>query len=177
MPPSLLIRPETTADIPAIRAVNSLAFPSEEEARLVDNLRTAGLLTLSLVAVANDKIIGHLAASPVTVRDESSAAESTPFSAIGLGPMAVIPGWQNRGVGSQLMTDCLNRLRAMNVPAVFLLGHKEYYPRFGFTLAIQHGVRSIYPDTDDLFFVLELTPGCLSAIHGTLRYSAPFDNL
>lgn len=174
----ITIRPESPDDIPAIRAVNMLAFPTDAEAHLVDSLRQNGLLTLSLVAGIDDRIVGHIAFSPVTVSNESTAAAAgRPFAAIGLAPMAVLPEYQNRGVGTRLVNDGLDRLRAMNVPAVFVLGHKEYYPRFGFVPALRFGIRSIYPDTDDVFFALELIPGALNAVKGTLRYSAPFDSL
>ncbi len=117
----LLLRDETPADIAAIAAVNRAAFGRPDEARLVDALRAGGGLTLSVVAIADDEIVGHIAFSPVTI----TGADGT-TTALGLAPMAVTPGWQRRGVGIRLIESSLEHLRDTGHHGVVVLGHPDY---------------------------------------------------
>src|SRR5688572_22354562 len=104
--PSLLIRPETAADHQAVFAVNATAFPTDMEARLVDALREAGLVTLSLVAEEEGRIVGNAVYSPMTFDGNDGG-----LKAVGLGPLAVVPEYQKRGVGSALVLDGIERCR------------------------------------------------------------------
>jgi len=124
------IRKETTADVPRIEAVTISAFlnaphTSHTEQYIVSALRNAGKLTVSLVADANGKVIGHVAVSPVTISDGASAW-------FGLGPISVRPEHQRRGVGSGLMREALRILREQGAAGCVLLGEPKYYSRFGF---------------------------------------------
>jgi putative acetyltransferase len=124
------IRSETSADPAAIEAVTSGAFlnaphTSHTEQHVVGLLRKAGKLAISLVAEADGKVIGHLAISAVSISDGASGW-------FGLGPIAVIPEHQRRGVGSQLMREALQMLRERGASGCVVLGDPEYYGRFGF---------------------------------------------
>ncbi len=165
----LLLREEAAADIAAIAAVNRAAFGRPDEAALVDALRAANRLTLSLVAIADDEVVGHIAFSPVTI----TGARGT-VAALGLAPMAVTPGWQRRGVGVRLITDSLERLRDAGHRAVVVLGHPDYYPGFGFTPASRLGLRWEHPAPDEAFMALELVTGGLAGVDGIVRFCAEF---
>jgi putative acetyltransferase len=126
---SILIRPETVGDIPAINRINTLAFNRKNEAQLVDTLRRENAVILSLVAVSEGQIVGHILFSPVLVTHDDSQ-----WQAAGLGPMAVLPEFQNQGIGSALIRSGLDELKQHGHDVVIVLGHPEYYPRFGFSL-------------------------------------------
>src|SRR5687768_10718155 len=121
------IRAETAEDIPAVRRVNELAFRQPDEANLVDALRTTAHPHISLVAVRNRQVVGHIFFSPVTLETVDSA-----FSILGLAPMAVLPENQRQGVGSQLVREGLKECQRIGCDVVVVVGHPEFYPRFGF---------------------------------------------
>ena len=162
------VREETPSDLPAIRYVNEQAFGGPEEARLVDMLRASGKVVVSLVAVHQDRIVGHVLFSPVTV---SQAPDN--FRAVGLAPMSVLPEFQNRGIGSRLVRDGLDACKRLGYDAVVVLGHTHYYPRFGFTRAADYGLDNEYQALDE-FMVLELNQGVLKTIRGLVQYSPEF---
>jgi putative acetyltransferase len=167
----LTIRPETAADREAIARVLHDAFGGDDEVQLVDALRDAGHVLLSLVAEEDGEIIGHIAFSPMTIDSETDT-----YAAICLAPVAVTPARQDRGVGSALIKASLDELRATIDGAVLLLGHPTYYPRFGFRPAREFGVH--YQDDRDAFMALELRPGALDGISGTAHFApefAPFE--
>lgn len=166
----LLLREEETGDHAAIAALNEAAFGQPGEAALVDALRAHGGLTLSLVAIAEDELVGHIAFSPVTITGDGAVRR-----AIGLAPMAVAPAWQRRGVGTRLVCEGLERLRATGALAVVVLGHPNYYPRFGFAPASRFGLRWEHPAPDEAFMALELLPGALTGTAGVVRYRPEFE--
>ena len=157
------IRPEGPDDAAAIHAVNAAAFPTAEEADLVDALRAAHAVILSLVADEDGSVVGHILFSPVTI-DRPGAS----VIAIGLAPMAVAPPYQRRGIGEQLVTAGLDALRAAGEKAVVVLGHPAYYPRFGFRPAADFGL-CWEGGHDEAFFAIELTAGALAG-GGVVRY-------
>lgn len=158
-------RLELPSDAAAIHRVNELAFGRSDEAAIVDALRAAGALTLSLVAIADDEIVGHVAFSPVEI-----ARDGAVDLALGLAPMAVLPSHQRRGVGSRLVRDALDELRRAGHRAVVVLGHPEYYPRFGFERASRFGLRWEHACPDEAFMALELSPDALGVGPGVVRY-------
>jgi len=166
------IRPEITADIPAIRLVNERAFEQRTEADLIDALRRAGAITLSLVAVENERVIGHILFSPVTIESAGSS-----FPAIGLGPMAVLPHHQRKGIGSQLVRAGLDKCRAAGHEIVIVLGHAEYYPRFGFRPSKPLGIQWEHDVPEEAFMVCELREGALAGLQGTVKYHPAFDEV
>lgn len=169
------IREERPADAHAIHAVNAAAFPTDAEARLVDALREHGGLLLSLVAEAEaeagGEIVGHIAFSPVTV----TRADGSTAAGVGLAPMAVVPRLQRAGIGSRLVAEGLRRLREAGHRFCVVLGHPDYYPRFGFVPAATVGLRWERPVPDDVFMAQELTAGGLDGVVGVVRYRPELD--
>lgn len=162
------IRAETRADIPAIHEVNALAFPAEDEANLVDALRERAAPIISLVAADGERIVGHILFTPVELDANPS------LMIMGLGPMGVVPDRQRCGIGSQLVREGLARCEKLGAVAAVVLGHPDYYPRFGFATASARNIRSEYEAPDEAFMIIELAPGLLPDIDGTIRYHAAF---
>jgi putative acetyltransferase len=168
----LTIRHETPADIPAIRQVNRLAFGRENEADLVDQLRHEHAITLSLVAVEDGQVVGHILITPVTVHTADSSWE-----AVALGPMAVVPSHQKQGIGSRLIRAAFEELRKLEQYVVIVLGHPEYYPRLGFVPSRPLGIRWENDVPDDVFMVAELKEGALQGRTGIVRYHPAFSRV
>jgi putative acetyltransferase len=164
----LEIRPEAASDIEAVFRVECDAFGREKNARLADALRDAGKVVLSLVAVLDGEVVGHVVFSPMRIESGDAVHE-----AVALGPVAVSPGHQGEGVGSRLIETGLETLREAEYGAVFLLGHVSYYPRFGFRPAREFGVH--YEDDRDSWMGLELRPGALAGVSGTARFAEQFE--
>jgi putative acetyltransferase len=162
------IREENNADQDAIRDVLKSAFPKDAEARLVDLLRHRRKASLALVAVADERIVGHILFSPVTVTRVPLG-----FRGLGLAPVAVRRDFQHRGIGSMLIREGLERCKQGGYDAVVVLGHPNYYPRFGFRTASAHGLGNEY-GVDDAFMVLGLRDGILDEINGLVRYAPEF---
>ena len=170
--PMIRIRPEQPEDVMAIRQVNERAFDSPAEADLVDQLRRHNKVTLSLVAVDGAQVVGHILFSPVVIESSQPSVQ-----AVGLAPMAVLPEWQHQGVGSRLVKAGLDECRRRGHQAVVVLGHSDYYPRFGFAPASRYGIRSEYDVPDEVFMAIELQPGALAACTGTVKYQPEFDDV
>lgn len=166
------IRPEENRDITPIRRVEEIAFGQTGEARLVDALRSSKALLISLVAEVAGEVVGHIAFSEVTIESESAR---TP--ALGMGPMAVLPAHQGNGVGSKLVEAGLKICKKMRYPLVVVLGHPEFYTRFGFSPARTHGIAWENKVPDEVFMVRELKPGALARISGTVRYHPEFNEV
>ncbi|MCC6163646.1 MAG: N-acetyltransferase [Acidobacteria bacterium] len=162
------IRTERPEDIPGIRHVNETAFDTAGEADLVDALRQQAHPIVSLVAVDEEAVVGHILFSPVTLLPHVDR------QFMGLAPMAVLPGRQRQGIGSALVRAGLDACRERGFDAVVVLGHADYYPRFGFVPASTFGVRSEYDVQDDVFLAIELSPGALRERAGTIRYHVAF---
>jgi len=163
------IRSEETKDFPMIWQINKAAFDRDAEADLVNNLRNAGAVTLSLVADSFGQLVGHIMFSPMVI-----ATDRGEIPAVGLGPMAVLPGFQNRGVGSQLVRTGLERLKEMGHQIVIVLGHPWFYPRFGFQPSQPLGIRWENNVPDEVFMVMPLRDGALEGIRGVARYHPAF---
>jgi putative acetyltransferase len=167
----MLIREEQPGDIPAIHRLNTAAFPTEAEANLVDTLRDQHALTLSLVAEEAGEILGHIAFSPMTTATPSG------LKLIGLAPMAVTPERQNQGIGTALVREGIQRCTQLGIDAIIVLGHPEYYPRFGFRPAAEFSIRSEYDVPEAVFMALELKPGTLAGVEGGVRYHPAFQEV
>lgn len=165
----ITIREETPADYVAVHHLNELAFEQPNEANLVDALREKAETYISLVAVLDDQIVGHIFFSAVTIE-----AENESFSEIGLAPMAVFPKYQNQGIGSKLVEVGLNECEKLGFNIVVVLGHPQYYPRFGFIPASQKALSCEYNVPDDVFMVLELKEGALKGRKGLVKYHPEF---
>ena len=165
----MTIRSETPEDVDSIRHVNEQAFGQKEEAELVEKLRNRAALTLSLVAVQNNKVVGHIAFSPVVIDSGSSS-----FEAITLAPMAVLPAYQRQGIGGQLVRAGLEECRNLGHEIVVLVGHPTYYPRFGFVPAKPKGISCEFEAPEEAFMVLELREGALAGRGGVVNFQPEF---
>ena len=164
-----MIRAESKDDYAGVRRVNEMAFGRANEAGLVEALRPAANPQISLVAVLDDQIVGHIFFSPVSVESRDSA-----FAAFGLAPMAVLPEYQRRGIGARLIREGLEACQRLGHALVFVVGHSEYYPRFGFKPARQFGFNCEFDVPDEVFMVAELTPGAANGRSGMVRYLPQF---
>lgn len=166
------VRSERPADLAAIHAVNAAAFGRENEALLVERLRQspAWVAGLSLVAALDEQVIGHILFSRIHIEAEGDAVAS-----LALAPMAVLPGWQRRGVGSALVQAGLAAAAALGWRHVIVLGHPGFYPRFGLLPASRFSIHPPFDVPDEVFMALELQPGALDGVSGVVAYPAAFD--
>ena len=130
MNPNIVIRNETDADIAAIREVTVAAFKTLEisghtEQFVIEALRAAKALTVSLVAELDGRVVGHIAFSPLTISDGTR-------NWYGLGPVSVLPEYQRQGIGKALIEEGLSQLKTLDAKGVCLVGHPDYYTKFGF---------------------------------------------
>lgn len=167
----MIIRWEETKDIQAIRQVNETAFTSPAEANLVDVLRKECKPILSLVAEEGGQVVGHILFSPVRLTGYEA------LKLMGLGPMAVRPGWQRKGIGPALVRAGLEKCSEAGYGAAVVLGHTWFYPQFGFKPSVSYGIRCEYPAPEEAFMVVELQPGYLAGASGTIKYHPAFDNI
>ncbi len=168
----MIIRPEKTADIARIREININAFGEKTEADLVDALRKSGIPLISLVAEEDNSAIGHIVFSPVTIDNGCSG-----ISVAGLAPMSVLPEFQRKGVGSMLVREGLKQCKQAGYAAVVVLGHPEYYPRFGFVPSVTYNIKSDYDVPENAFMIMELTEGSLKECRGIIKYHECFMQL
>ena len=165
------IRKEQQKDIKAIRDVNELAFGQAEEAEIVDALRDVYDSLLSLVAVEDEKIVGHILFSMASIHDGDDVTVG-----MGLAPMAVLPEYQGRGIGSALVCGGLEMLKEWDFPFVIVLGHATYYPRFGFEKASAYGIQPQWDGVpDEAFMIYILNDDEMQGVCGVARYRDEFD--
>ena len=165
----MIIRPELPrpAERAAVHAVNCAAFARSGEADLVDALWADGAVLVSLVAEQDAQVVGHALFTRMWIE---SGSVSIP--AVALAPVAVHPGHQRRGAGAALIRQGMDHLRGVGETIVLVLGHPEYYTRFGFST---HLTRSLsHPFPPEAYLALELVPGTLAGLSGAVRYPAPF---
>jgi putative acetyltransferase len=159
-------RPETPADVVAVREANLAAFPSEEEADLVDALRASDAWIDGLSIVAEDsegRVVAHALLTRCHVDDRPALA---------LAPCAVLPRVQRQGAGSAAIRAGLDAARACGENLVVVVGHADY-PRFGFIRASAFGIRASFEVPDEALMALTLDPDAETP-HGTIAYPAPF---
>lgn len=160
---------ENPEDLEAVRNLNIVAFGRENEANLVDRLRGIGS-TFSFVAVQSDRIVGHLLFSLVAVEGKCSKN----LSILGLAPVAVLPNYQRQGIGTQMIREGLKECRRSGFQAVVVLGHPDFYSRFGFIPASRKSLGCEYDVPDEAFMVLELESGEEQDCSGTVKYRSEF---
>jgi putative acetyltransferase len=170
--PAIEIRFERPEDIDEVRLLNTKAFGQPIEGRIADKLRKSCKRILSLVAISNNEIIGHIMFSPVTIESQEGVIEG-----MGLAPMSVLPESQNQGIGSKLIEEGLRIIRNTSCPFVVVLGHETYYPRFGFQRASKYGLKSQWEGIpDEAFMVMILDNSVMKGVSGIVRYRNEFDD-
>jgi putative acetyltransferase len=164
--------PSAPSDHAATDRVTSAAFGRELEAQLIRALRSADGFDprLSLVAEHDGNVVGHILFSPMHIENSD---RSQP--ALALSVLSVLPTHQRQGIGSRLVRVGLRICREAGHRIVIVVGHAEYYPRFGFVPARQHGIEAPFAVPDEAFMVHALTPNALAATVGTVRYPPAFD--
>lgn len=165
---------ETENDTAAIREVLIAAFDRTNEAKLVDLIRNSEnfIPELSIVAKENNLVVGHILFTPISI---DTATEK--FSALALAPLAVTPAQQRQGIGSQLIEIGLAKSQELGHNIVVVLGHPNYYAKFGFQTASNFGVEAPFPVPDEAFMILGLKPDALHNVSGTVRYPAYFNEV
>jgi len=160
-----LIRREQPQDIPEIHQVNIRAFGQKKEALVVDKLRKNCNSILSLVAFTDDKVVGHVLFSPAVIEGKHGR-----LVGMGLAPLAVLPEYQRKGIGTQLMQTGISRIKEGGCPYIIVIGHPEYYARFGFEQAGRFGISSEWAVPDEAFMILMLDKKAMNGITGVARY-------
>ncbi len=158
----MTVRDEIAEDGPAVRFINEDAFGRPDEAELIENLRAEGAVLCSLIAEEHGRVVGHILFTRMWV-------DTIP--AVALAPMAVLTEYQRQGIGQRLVRHGLDRLREQGERIVIVLGHPDYYPRFGFSVAAR-GLESPFPP--EAYMAMELEPGALIGVRGRVRYAAAF---
>jgi putative acetyltransferase len=165
------VRKEKPEDIKQIFSVNEQAFGVSTEAEIVDELREKCPNTLSLVAEDDGEIVGHIFFSPVEIEWSGDVIRG-----MGLAPMAVRPDKQRQGIGSQLVKAGLEILKEQGCPYIIVLGHPEYYPKFGFEPASKYGLTCQWEGVpDDAFMVIVMDTSSLLGVKGVAKYRDEFD--
>ena len=163
------IREERPDDISAVREVNRRAFGQQQESNIVDALRTNGGALLSLVAMMDGRVVGHIMYSPVTLGDTVNGAA--------LGPMAVRPEHQRQGIGTKLIETGNRKIKDAGYPFIIVVGHAEYYPRFGFRPASKYGIKCEWDVPDEVFMVLMLDAAKMKGVSGLAKYRGEFSTV
>ena len=169
------IRQEQPTDYAAVFQVNQLAFGQDNESRLVELLRKsdAWIPELSMVAERQEEIVGYILFTKIQIIGTSQSYDS-PRLYCALAPVAVSPNYQKQGIGAQLINEGLAQAKNLGYDSVIVLGHKDYYPRFGFETASRWGIRCPFEVPDEVFMGLELTKGSLENKSGTVKYDQAF---
>ena len=163
----VVIREREPADDEAIKRLNDEAFGGKTESELVEALRATDLTAVELVAVQGGEIVGHLLMSALSVFIDDEAIPS-----LSLAPMSVRPDRQNIGIGTALVEAALKLAMDREWQAVIVLGHPEFYPRFGFSAELAATLEA--PFSGDAFMALELVDGVLDGDDGLVVYPSPF---
>lgn len=160
------IRDAGPRDHAAVRAILLQAFPQAEEADLVERLRAEGDVLAELAAAEGEALQGHILYSALAVERDGATLRCA-----ALAPVAVLPALQGRGIGGDLIRAGNARCAALGLGAIVVLGHADYYPRFGFSAHIAESLQA--PFSGRHFMALELEPGALKA-GGRVRYAKAF---
>ncbi len=166
----MIIRKETKEDYKSIYEVNKKAFNQNDESELIQRIRTSKyfIAELSLVAEENGKIIGHILFSKIKIIGEKE------YESLSLAPMSVLPKFQKQGIGEKLVKKGLKKAKNLGFDSVIVIGHKDYYPRFGFEKASKWNIKCSFEVPDDAFMAFELKVGALENKSGTVQFPKEF---
>lgn len=172
----IVIRKEAPGDYPQVfeiieQAFRTMPFADGDEQFLVESLRKnkAFIPELSLVAEADHKLVGHILFTPLQIIDGDKV-----YPSLALAPVAVHPEYQNRRIGSKLIEAGHEAAKTLGFRSCFVLGHPEYYPRFGYKPADTWGIPPPYGAPPEAFMAIELVPGALDGVSGTVSYLPEF---
>ena len=168
---NVIIRKEHESDYQRVYEVNKLAFQQEDESKLIEKIRKGQnfISELSLVAEVDGKIVGHILFSKIKIMSDDSIYDS-----LSLAPMAVIPEYQKKKVGSKLVEKGLKKAEKLGFNSVIVLGHSEYYPKFGFLKASKWGIKCPFEVPEEAFMAIELVDGALDGKKGIVQYPDEF---
>ncbi len=167
------IRKEEEKDYKQIYEVNKLAFQQENESKLIEKIRKSKnfIPGLSIVAEIDNRIVGHILFSKIKIIGASD------YESLALAPMAVIPEFQKKGIGSELIKKGIAKAKELGFDSIIVLGHKEYYPRFGFQRASKWDIKCPFEVPEDVFMAIELTEKALEGKAGTVEYPDEFNEV
>jgi len=170
----MIIRTENTDDFTSVYALHKRAFGQTEEPDLVDKLRLSDrfIPDLSLVAEIDGKLVGHILFTKIFIQSEGVNKDS-----LALAPMAVLPKFQKEGIGKQLIKSGIEKAKALGYESIIVLGHAEYYPKFGFMPASKFAITAPWEVPDDVFMALELKDNALMSVSGLVNYAQAFMDL
>lgn len=166
------IRPENKNDYSTISMVNDMAFGQETEGKLVEKLRKNKkfIKDLSLVACMGNEIVGHILFFPIVIKNDKED-----FNTLALAPMSVIPELQGLGIGGQLIKKGINKAKKLGHTSLIVLGHEDFYSRFGFKPAKEYNIIAPFEVPENSFQAMELVKDTLSKANGTVEYPKEFD--
>jgi putative acetyltransferase len=172
----IIIRQETKDDFKEVFEVNHIAFGQDNEAKLVDTLRnnkSVFITELSIVATDNKRVVGHILFTKIKIKDNNGNLHES----LGLAPMAVIPELQKSGIGGQLIRHGLDVAKDLGFTSVIVLGHENYYPKFGFEQADKWNIKAPFDVPSNVFMAIELVNDGLKHISGTVIYPKEFETV
>jgi predicted N-acetyltransferase YhbS len=166
----MIIRREKKEDFNSINEVNEQAFKQKDESELIKRIRASKnfIPDLSLVAEVNGKIIGHILFSKIKIIGVKE------YESLALAPMAVLPEFQNKGIGRKLIKEGLKKARELGFNSVIVVGHHDYYPRFGFERASKWNIKCPFEVPNEAFLAIELKDGALTEKSGIVEYPKEF---
>ena len=169
------IRKETKNDFSDVYNLNEVAFEQDAESKLIGLLREREdfIPELSNVALIDNNIVGHILFTKIIISDNNG----NEFDSLALAPMAVIPEFQGRGVGGKLIKNGLNTARSLGYKSVIVLGHKDYYPKFGFEMASKWNIKAPFNVPDEVFMAIELVENSLENVSGIVKYPKEFEEV
>ena len=169
---NLIIRQESEKDYHGITRCNDLAFKQKGEGVLVEAIRKNPkyIPEFSIVAEVDREIIGHVLFFPIIIK-----SKQTSFSSLSLAPMSVVPEYQNKGIGTELVKNGLKKVREPGFESLIVLGHEKYYPRFGFKPASNWNIIPPFPVPNEAFMAIELIPNALIEVNGIVIYPKEYD--
>ena len=167
---NLTIRTEGEKDYERVYEINKLAFQQEDESKLIENIRKGEnfIPELSLVAEIDNQIVGHILFSKIQI------IGSSVFESLALAPMAVIPDLQKQGIGTALINKGMKKAKEMGFDSIIVLGHSEYYPKFGFLKASKWNITCPFEVPDEAFMAIELTEKAFDGKSGIVKYPDEF---
>jgi len=169
----IIIRKETIEDHQEVFAVNKEAFKQDDESRLIERIRAGKnfVSELSLVAVLDENIVGHILFSKIKILGEQTT------ETLSLAPLAVLPAFQKKRIGESLVRKGLSVALGLGFSSVIVLGHSDYYPKFGFRKASEWNIKCPFEAPDEAFMAIALVEGALSGSSGTVEFPKEFDGV